>query len=109
MTDLRLEIDEEIILQSTEVERYGSIEVSLDEMVLTNKNIICVYNKSTGLFSKPDTIVERIPLSNVRVVNGKVQAMMFDNDEYGMGLQIVFKNGKREHFVFYDEKRELPR
>lgn len=54
MTDLRLEIDEEIILQSTEVERYGSIEVSLDEMVLTNKNIICVYNKSTGLFSKPD-------------------------------------------------------
>lgn len=109
MTDLRLEMDEEIILQSTEVERYGSNEVSLDEMVLTNKNIICVYDKSTGLFSKPETIVERIPLSNIRVVNGKVQAMMFDNDDYGMGLQIFFKNGQREHFVFYDEKKELPR
>lgn len=109
MTDLRLEADEEIILQSTEIERYGSIEVSLDEMILTNKNIICVYDKSTGIFSKPETIVERIPLSNIRVVNDKVQAMMFDSDDYGMGLQVFFKNGQREHFVFYDEKRELPR
>lgn len=109
MTDLRLETDEEIILQSTEVERYGSKEVSLDEMVLTNKNIICVYDKSTGLFSKPETIVERIPLSNIRVVNGKVQAMIFDSDDYGTGLQVFFRNGQREHFVFYDEKRELPR
>lgn len=109
MTDLRLEMDEEIILQSTEVERYGLKEISLDEMVLTNKNIIFVYDKSTGLFSKPEKIVERIPLSNVRVVNGKVQAMMFDSDDYGMGLQVFFKNGQREHFVFCDEKRELPR
>ena len=109
MTDLRLEIDEDVILQSSEVERYGSKEVSLDEMVLTNKNIICVYSKSTGLFSKPETVVERIPLSTIRVANGKVQAKIFDSDDYGLGLQIFLKNGQREHFVFYDEKKELQR
>ena len=42
--------------QATEVERYGRDEYSLDEMVLTNKYIICVYEKSNGLFSKAESI-----------------------------------------------------
>lgn len=109
MTDLKLDFDEEIVLQSTEVERYGIKETSLDEMVLTNKHIICVYNKSTGLFSKPETVVEKIPLSTIKVVDGHVQVMSYDNDNYGLGLQVLFVSGHREHFLFYDEKKELPR
>lgn len=62
MVDLHLEADEGILLQATEVERYGRDEYSLDEMVLTNKYIICVYEKSNGLFSKSESITEKIPL-----------------------------------------------
>ena len=109
MTDLKLDFDEEIILQSTEVERYGIKETSLDEMVLTNKHIICVYNKSTGLFSKPETVLEKIPLSTIKIVDGRVQVMSYNNDDYGLGLQVLFVSGHREHFLFYDEKKELPR
>lgn len=109
MFNLELDIDEGIVLQATEVERYGIKETSLNEMVLTNKNIICVYNKSTGIFSKPETVVEKIPLSTIKVVNGKAQVMIHDNDEYGLGLQVLFISGHREHFLFYDEKKELPK
>lgn len=109
MFNLELDNDEGIVLQATEVERYGVKETSLNEMVLTNKNIICVYNKSTGMFSKPETVVEKIPLSTIKVVNDKPQVMIYDNDNYGLGLQILFVSGHREHFLFYDEKKELPK
>lgn len=109
MVNLELELDEGIVIQTTEVERYGIKEQSLNEMVLTNKNIICVYSKSTGLFSKPETVVEKIPLSTIKVVNDKPQVMIHDNDNYGLGLQLLFVSGHREHFLFYDEKKELPK
>ena len=109
MVNLELELDEGIVLQTTEVERYGIKELSLDEMVLTNKNIICVYEKSTGLFSKPETIIEKIPLSTIKVANGQTQVMIHDSDEYGKGLQVLFISGHREHFIFSDSpKKTMP-
>lgn len=109
MVNLELEMDEGIVLQATEVERYGIKELSLDEMVLTNKNIICVYEKSTGLFSKPEQIVEKIPLSTIKVANGQAQVMVHDSDDYGKGLQVLFISGHREHFIFSDSpKKTMP-
>lgn len=109
MVNLELEMDEGIVLQATEVERYGIKELSLDEMVLTNKNIICVYDKSTGLFSKPEQIVEKIPLSTIKVANGQAQVMVHDSDDYGKGLQVLFISGHREHFIFSDSpKKTMP-
>lgn len=109
MVNLELELDEGIVLQTTEVERYGIKELSLDEMVLTNKNIVCVYEKSTGLFSKPETIIEKIPLSTIKVANGQAQVMIHDSDEYGKGLQVLFISGHREHFIFSDSpKKTMP-
>lgn len=108
MVDLHLEVDEGILLQATEVERYGRDEYSLDEMVLTNKYIICVYEKSNGLFSKSESITEKIPLSKIKVAGGKVQVMKVDNDDYGVGMQVLFANGTREHFIFSNNKKELP-
>ena len=109
MVNLELELDEGIVLQTTEVERYGIKELSLNEMVLTNKNIVCVYEKSTGLFSKPETIIEKIPLSTIKVANGQAQVMVHDSDEYGKGLQVLFISGHREHFVFSDSpKKTMP-
>lgn len=108
MVDLHLEVDEGILLQATEVERYGRDEYSLDEMVLTNKYIICVYEKSNGLFSKSESITEKIPLSKIKVAGGKVQVMRVDNDDYGVGMQVLFADGTREHFIFSNNKKELP-
>lgn len=109
MVDLALEMDEGIILQSTDVERYGLKELNLDEMVLTNKNIICIYEKSNGLFAKPETVVEKIPLATIRIVNNKAQVMIFDNEDYGEGMQVLFVSGHREHFIFCDKpKKEMP-
>ena len=84
MVDLHLELDEGILLQSTEVERYGKDEYSLDEMVLTNKSIICAYEKKSGLFAKSESVIEKIPLSKIKVAGGKVQVMKVDNDDYGV-------------------------
>lgn len=106
MVNLELETDEGIVLQTTDVERYGFTELTLDEMVLTNKNIICVYEKSTGFFSKPEKVVEKIPLSTISVVNGIAQVMVYDNEDYGKGLQVLFSSGHREHFVFSEKPRK---
>ena len=54
MTDLRLEFDEGILLQTTDVGRYdGDNELEIYEFYLTNKNLICVYDKSTGIPKLP--------------------------------------------------------
>ena len=107
MVDLKLAFDEGIVLQTTEVERIrGNKDITLDEIYLTNKSIICVYEKSNGLFKKADQITETLPISSIKLVNGKAQIMKVDNDDYGLGLQILFNDGHRELFVFYDNKND---
>ena len=106
MVDLKLENDEGIIIQTTDVEKYAANDkyTEIYEMYLTNKNLIYVYEKSNGLFAKTEDIVEKVNLDEIKVVNGKVQIFKIDDDDYGLGLQVLFKNGSREHFVFEKEK-----
>ena len=108
MVDLKLENDEGIIQQAESVEMYKANDVyeEIYEMYLTNKNIICYYEKSNGLFSKSEEVLEKIPLQDIRIVNDKLQISKVDNDEYGLGLQILLQDGERIHFVF-DKKKEL--
>lgn len=108
MVDLKLENDEGILQQANSVEMYKANDIyeELYEMYLTNKNIICCYEKSNGLFSKSEKITEKVPLQSIRIVNDKVQILKVDDDEYGLGLQILLQNGERMHFVF-DKKKEL--
>lgn len=108
MVDLKLENDEGIIQQANSVEMYKANDVyeEIYEMYLTNKNIICYYEKSNGLFSKSEEVIEKIPLQSIRIVNDKLQISKVDDDEYGLGLQILLQNGERIHFVF-DKKKEL--
>lgn len=96
MTDLKLEVGEGILLQTTDAGLYnGNDEISIDELYLTNRYLICVYEKSTGFF-KLETVVDKIPLSSIAVINGIVQIQQVDDDDYGKSLQIVYTNGKRE-------------
>lgn len=109
MIDLQLDVDEGIILQATEVVRYTSREDSLDEMVLTNKNIFYSYEYKSGMFAKTETKIEKIPLDMIKVINGKVQIMKINHDDYGNVMQVLFRDGRREFFEFWDEKKELPK
>ena len=96
MTDLKLEVGEGILLQTTDAGLYnGNDEISIDELYLTNRYLICVYEKSTGFF-KSETVVDKIPLSSIAVINGIVQIQQVDDDDYGKSLQIVYTSGKRE-------------
>ena len=108
MVNLKLEDDEGIIQQTNNVEMYkeNNVYEEIYEMYLTNKNIICYYEKSNGLFSKSEEIIEKISLQDIRIVNDKLQISKVDNDEYGLGLQILLQDGERIHFVF-DKKKEL--
>lgn len=96
MTDLRLEVGEGILLQTDDAGLYdGNNETDIDELYLTNKNIIYVHEKSTGIF-KSETVVDKIPLSSIAVVNGIVQIQQVDDEDYGKSLQIIYTSGKRE-------------
>ena len=110
MTDLKLDFDEGIILQTEDVWSYdGNKEHNYDEMYLTNKNLIRVYEKSNGLFAKSETIVDRIPLSNIKVINGVVQAKQVKDSDYGNCLRILYTNGAMELYELCSSpKKEHP-
>ena len=96
MTDLKLEVGEGILLQTDDAGLYdGNNEIEIYELYLTNKNIIYVHEKSTGFF-KSETVVDKIPLSSIAVINGIVQIQQVDDDDYGKALQIIYTTGKRE-------------
>lgn len=107
MNDLQFDYDEGILLQAIEVERYGVNEDTLEEMILTNKNIFCIYAKRNGLFSKPEKIVDKIPLESIKVVNGKAQIMQIVHADYGDVVQFVYKNSRREYFSFNESEKEV--
>ena len=111
MVDLRLEPNEGILLQTTDVGRYdGNNELEVYELYLTNKHLISVYEKSNGIFSKSETVVDRISLSSISIVNGIVQVDVVDDDDYGKAMQIIYTSGKRELFELnVSPKKEYPK
>ncbi len=111
MVDLRLEPNEGILLQTTDVGRYdGNNELEVYELYLTNKHLISVYENSNGIFSKSETVVDHIPLSSISVVNGIVQVDVVDDDDYGKAMQIIYTSGKRELFELnVSPKKEYPK
>lgn len=111
MVDLKLEHNEGIILQTTDVGRYdGNNELEVYELYLTNKHLISVYEKSNGFFGKSETVVDKIPLTSICVTNGIVQVEQVDDDDYGKALQIVYNDGKRELFELnVSPKKEYPK
>ena len=111
MVDLKLEQNEGVLLQTTDVGRYdGNNELEVYELYLTNKHLISVYERSNGIFSKSETIVDRIPLSSISVVNGIVQVDVVDDDDYGKTMQIIYTSGKRELFELnVSPKKEYPK
>lgn len=86
MDDYGLEPGEFVIMQEASV-RFDDGE-NLDELVLTNQNLILVNTMSRGLF-KREKFIKRCPLARIRQANDipQVMASKYHNDYY---LQVVF-------------------
>ena len=99
MADLNLDYDEGIILETEDVHRSGNGRNShIKKMLLTHKNIIYITNQKTGgLFSKSVEVVNKVPLSEVKVINGQVLVHQKKTDLFEYALQIQFINGTEEY------------
>lgn len=100
MVDLNLDFDEGVILETDEVHRSanGGRSSYIKNMFLTNKNIIYVTSQKTGgMFSKSVDVVDKVPLSEVKVINGQVLASQKKTDLFEYALQIQFISGIEEY------------
>ena len=99
MVDLNLDFDEGIILDTEGVHCSGNRgNTYIKNMVLTNKNIIYVTSQKTGgVFSKSVDVIDKRPLSEVKVINGQVLANQKKTDLFEYALQIQFVSGTEEY------------
>ncbi|MBO5953265.1 MAG: zinc ribbon domain-containing protein [Oscillospiraceae bacterium] len=96
MENLRLMAGEAVLIQTTDAGLYsGDHEIDIDELYLTNQNLIYIYEKSTGFF-KSETVVQKIPLTSIAVTNGVAQVDIVNDEDYGKSLQLVYSDGRRE-------------
>lgn len=99
MARLHLERDERIILQREEVLFLEGDPKKISEMFLTNRRIVCIGTRKTGLL-RSEEVKQSLPLEQINILGGSVQASCeqksFDEDPI---LQIGFKDGKRS-FAF---------
>lgn len=102
MVDLKIEQNERVIRRTGEVWNFdGNEERELQSLVLTNKNLISVYEKSVALFFK-ETVVDKKPLTSISIIDGAMQVKNITDDNFGESLQIIFDNGEEELFFFGD-------
>lgn len=108
MADLNLDLDEGIILETDGVHRLGNRENPyIEKMLLTNKNIIYVTSQKTGgIFSKSVDVVDKTPLSEVKVINGQVFVSQKKRDLFDYVLQIQFVSDVEEYSYSEDSKKK---
>lgn len=107
MEDLKLEKNEGILLITTEAWSYfNDNELTVDTLYLTNQNLISVYKKSKGIFSKRETVIDKVPLTSISIINNVVQVKKVIDDDYGESLQIIFDGGKKELLKFTESPKK---
>lgn len=103
MVDLKIEQNERIIRRTREAWSYdGDEERELQALVLTNENLISVYEKSVALFFKRETVVDKKPLSTICIIDGILQVKSIMDDNFGESLQILYNNGAEDLYFFGD-------
>ena len=103
MVDLKIEQNERIIRRTKEAWSFdGDEERELESLILTNKHLICVYEKSVALFFKGETIVDKKPLSSISIIDGVLQVKNILDDNFGESLQILYDNGVEELYFLGD-------
>lgn len=105
MTNLQLDFDEGILLESESASWDSREDIELTDLVLTNKNIYCAYEKSNGLFKKSTEEVNVLSLSDIKIINGQALVQQVKH-EGSWCLQIQFRQGV-EYFSFCDSPKKV--
>lgn len=95
MEKFTLEADEGIVLRGQNV-AYNAITPFVHEIVLTNKNLIVLVK---GFFGGVKNVVY-IPLNQVKVINGKPQAMLGKHKNGTTRVELYMTSGDIIHFSF---------
>lgn len=103
MYKFNLDYDEGILLDSENASWESREDIELTNLVLTNKKIYCVYEKSNGLLKKSTEEVNILSLSDIKIINGQALVQQAKHDGLWC-LQIQFSQGT-EYFSF----SELPK
>ena len=93
--------NESIILQEVSVAHGGVMAIYTDELYLTNLNLICV---SKGMFGNTKKTF-KYPLNQIKMYNGKPQAVMGKLSNGTACLDIYFLNGT-ESFNFQSANKK---
>ncbi len=102
MIDLKLQLNESVILQSVGVSTGGFMSAYTDELYLTNHNIIHV---SKGMFGKVKKI-DKYQLRQLKVFDGTPQVSLGESSNGADELQLYFKT-EQKSFVFQNGKMEI--
>ncbi len=93
--NLGLDYDEIVILKEVNVAHGGTMAIYTDELILTNKKIICL---GKGVFGGTKKVYH-YPLDQIKVFNGAPQVMQGKLSNGTLSLDIYLVNGE-EHFNF---------
>ncbi len=99
MTELEIDADEGILLETDEAILVSDGEKQIEWLVLTDKNLRIVTKHRTGLFSYED-ITQTIPLKSVKVVNGRPLVELKSADDYSHCMQIQSAQGR--DIIFFE-------
>lgn len=94
MVDLKLDVDEGIVLEASLVTRVTGNRERLDSLILTNKNIYGVKKKGMGLFSKSEPEITKRPLSDIKMVNGQLMVDKVWDGVESFCLQVQYLDGR---------------
>lgn len=101
---MKLDEDEGIILESEDAYWFSDDVTALKYLILTNKKIYCVYEKSNGIFKGMTERTASFQLSDIKIIGG--QPMVHQTDHAGYDcLRIQFKQSI-EYFSFYSSARK---
>ncbi|MDO5400904.1 MAG: hypothetical protein Q4F17_07985 [Eubacteriales bacterium] len=107
MVHLDLDVDEAIVLENSDVIWVSREYTSLDNLVLTNKRIYCLYQKSNGLFRKSSDELCSFNLSDIKIIHGQAQ-VQFVKYEGDHCLQIQLLQGREIFEIFTSPKKTIP-
>ena len=109
MTNYKLEKNEFVIMQQGSVKLYESGElIDIEEIVLTNLNLILVRNVNQGLFQQT-TMLKRCPLGQLHCNDDGVPQILITKVRDRWQLQAPFMNGAIAISFSSDAKRTAQR
>lgn len=100
-----LDADEAIIDSSDDATWVSFDELFLDELVLTNKRLICVWRESSGLFKPPTEKVHSFRLEELKSIQGVPAVQRVKHGGYHC-LQVQFLNSV-EYFSLDESPKNL--